>query len=381
MPVSFSESNGGVLELALGEDISLMTQSRRQHPRTNRGARTNEGSNTNEAAPDLRLQIANLLLERIETVSAPWQKPWKAGEVQAPINAVSGTPYRGLNHVQLMLATPDPTDPRWCTYKQAQEQGWQVRKGAHGVRIEVWKQYEHRRTEDEIAKLKEQGAKDVEPVVTRFAVRYYFVFHASQIDGIPTLVPVEQNRVSDAEPDPRIADLVRTLGVSLAYGGGAAFYRRSEDHIQMPPLEAFVDATAHDTVLLHELGHSTGHPSRLNREPSGPFGSETYAVEELRAELSAAMTAASLGIGFDPAAQQVEQDRTSLANHAAYLASWLHALPEQERKSAIMGAITDAQAISTYLLERVPVIAPTEREEVEAGEVVAPATRRTALRM
>jgi len=358
-----------------------MTRSRTQRSRSTQGT----GTRTKKTAPDLRLQIANLLLERIETVSAPWQKPWNAGEVRAPINAVTSAPYHGVNHWQLMLSTPDPTDPRWCTYKQAQDQGWQVREGSHGVRIAVWKPYEYWRTEDEIEELEEQGVTDVEPVATRYFVRHYTVFHASQIDHIPPLVPAEQNRVTDAEPDPRIAELVRALRVSFAYGGGAAFYRRSEDHIQMPPLEAFFDATSHDTVLLHELSHATGHPSRLNREPTGVFGTPTYAVEELRAEMSAAMTAASLGIGFDPEAQQVEDGRASLANHAAYLASWLQALPEQERQSAIMGAIADAQAISTYLLARVPVLAPTETErEVEAtGEEMKPATamRRTAFRI
>jgi len=315
-----------------------MTKTRARHPRTTE-------------QPDLRLQLAQLLLERIETGTAPWQQPWKAGEVQAPINAVTGQPYHGVNYLWLMLATPDPTEPRWCTYLQASEQGWQVRKGSHGVRIEVYKPYERERTEEEIAALRAQGAKDIEPMVSRVAVRYYVVFHASQIDGIPPLVPADQTLVLDGEPDPRIADIVHRLGVSMSYGGGAAWYLRSSDHIQLPPLSAFESVTAHDTTLLHELSHATGHPSRLDRKPSDGFGTPTYALEELRAEMAAAMTAAALGIGYDPEAQQVEEDRTSLTNHAAYLRSWLGKLAEQERRKALMGAITEAQAISTYLLD------------------------------
>jgi len=309
---------------------------------------TTRGRARTTEQPDLRMQLVQLLLERIETGTAPWQKPWKAGEVQAPRNAVTGQPYHGINHLQLMLFTPDPTEPRWCTYLQAQEQGWQVRRGSHGVRIEVYKPYERERTPDEIAALRAQGATDIEPTVSRVAVRHYVVFHASQIDGIPPLVPADQTLVLDGEPDPRIAEIVGRLGVSLAYGGGEAWYLRSSDHIQMPPVEAFESATAHDTTLLHELSHATGHPSRLDREPSGAFGTPTYAVEELRAEMAAAMTAAALGIGYDPEAQHVEEH---LANHAAYLRSWMGKLPEPERRKAITSAITDAQAISTYLLD------------------------------
>ncbi|MBU2788227.1 DUF1738 domain-containing protein [Acidithiobacillus sp. VAN18-1] len=315
-----------------------------------------------EEKRDFRLDVADRLIQQMEQGTARWQKPWKSGEVQVPVNAVTGKPYRGVNRETLMMFSPDASDPRWCTYKQAQEKGWQVRKGASGLPLEVWKEYEHKLTEEEIRRLEEQGATDIEPTEKRLGVRYYTVFHASQIDGIPPLERPDITHEVDGKPDERLPKLAEAMGVSLGYGGGAAFYHSSTDHVQMPPIETFEKAVGHDTTLLHELSHATGHEHRLSRKLGNPFGSPEYAVEELRAEMSAAMTAASLGLGFDPAAQDVEQDREA-GNSAAYLAGWLKALPEKERKQTIMQVIKDAQSISDYLIERTPEL----EQAVEVG--------------
>jgi antirestriction protein ArdC len=309
---------------------------------------------------DLRLEVANELIKRIEAGTAPWQKPWNAGEVTLPVNAVTGNPYTGVNRQNLMMFSPDPTDPRWCTYNQAKKQGWQVREGSKGVPIEVWKEYEHKRTNEEIENIRtgraEGGLNPDEPIAEtekRLGVRYYTVFHASQIDGIPPLErPAPQQQI-EGEPDPRIEELAKAMGVSVGRGGDRAFYSSTRDHIQMPNVADFQSATGHDTTFLHELSHATGHESRLNRELGNPFGSEKYALEELRAEMAAAMTAASLGIGFDPQSQNIEEGR-EMGNTAAYLASWLGALPEKERKQIMVQTIKDAQGISDYLIERTP---------------------------
>ena len=333
-------------------------------------------SGNNTEKKDHRLELADRLIEQIEQGTARWQRPWKAGEILAPVNAVTGKPYRGVNYENLMALSPDPSDPRWCTYKQAQEKGWQVRQGASGLPLEVWKEYEHKRTEEEIQRLEKQGVTDPEPTERRLGVRYYTVFHASQMDGIPPLERQEPDLKLEGKPDVRLPKLAERLGVELRYGGGRAFYRPSEDRVQMPPVESFEQAVGHDTTLLHELSHATGHQRRLNRDLKNSFGSEKYAIEELRAEMSAAMTAASLGIGFDPASQDVEEGRETLAggntgNSAAYLASWLKALPEKERKQILMQAIKDAQGISDYLIERTPELqVEQERPALSRGDYV-----------
>ncbi|MEY2343182.1 ArdC-like ssDNA-binding domain-containing protein [Acidithiobacillus sp. IBUN Pt1247-S3] len=111
-------------------------------------------SHGKEGKRDFRLEVADHLIQQIEQGTARWQKPWKAGEVLAPANAVTGKPYRGVNQESLMMFSPDASDPRWCTYKQAQEKGWQVRKGEHGTLIEKWMDYEHKLTADEKAQSK-----------------------------------------------------------------------------------------------------------------------------------------------------------------------------------------------------------------------------------
>ena len=328
---------------------------------------SHSGNNTEKKDP--RLELADRLIEQIEAGTASWQRPWEAGDVLAPVNAVTGKPYSGVNYQNLMMFSPDPSDSRWCTYKQAQEQGWQVRKGEHGIPIEKWSRYEHKRTEEEMGRLREQGAADPEPTEMRLGVRYYTVFHASQIDGIPPLERAPRPEI-EGKPDDRLPKLAENMGLEVVHTGGRAFYRPSEDRVYMPPVERFERATGHDTTLLHELSHGTGHESRLNREIRNPFGSPKYAVEELRAEMSAAMTAASLGIGFDPASQDLEEGR-ELGNSAAYLASWLKALPEKERKQILMQTIKDAQGISDYLIERTPeLLVEQERPTVSRGDYV-----------
>ena len=307
-----------------------------------------------EPKRDRRLELADRLIEHIEQGTAPWQKPWAAREVEAPRNAVTGKPYRGVNLTTLLTFSPDPTDPRWMTYKQAESQGWQVRKGEHaGAYIEKYTDFERKPTEEEIAERLAQGVEDPYAKVKAFSVRHYPVFHASQIDGIP---PLEREPLPEIEgkPDERLPKLVEAMGVSFAQSGGRAYYRLDTDHVQMPDVASFALASGHDTTLLHELSHATMHESRLDRgvEHDG-FGGHAYAKEELRAEMSAAMTAMHLGIGHDPDAVGVEQGRE---NSAAYLAGWLKALPEKDRKQILMDAIRDAQKMSDYLIERTPEI-------------------------
>jgi len=294
---------------------------------------------------DLRMEVANRLVEQIEQGTAFFQRPWVAGEFLTPINAVTGKRYRGINAEHLMYFSPDNSDPRWCTYKQAQENGWQVREGSKGVPIEVWKSYEHTRTPEEIERLRAAGAKDIEPTEQRMGVRHYTVFHASQIDGIPPMERPEYRHQMEGKPDPRLDGLAEAMGVSVGHGGSRACYRPSEDRIQLPPMESFFTASGYDTTFLHELAHATGHESRMSRDMGHAFGSEKYAIEELRAEMTAAMTAASLGMGFDPESQNIEEGR-ELGNSAAYLSTWLRQLPEKERKQVLMNVIRDAQDIS-----------------------------------
>ncbi len=331
---------------------------------------------------DLRQELTEKLLTQMEKGEAFWQRPWERGELEAPFNAVTGKSYRGVNSQNLMLFTPDPADNRWCTYKQAQEQGWQVKKGAHGTQIEKWTDCNRKLTDEEIRAQREAGVAEPETEERRLRVSYFTVFHASQIDGIPPRERPEQEVHLDNAVDERLPQLASAMGVEVGYAGTRAFYRPSTDSVNLPPLELFKSGQDHDTVFLHELSHSTGHASRLNRDLSGGFGSSNYAKEELRAELSAAMTAMSLGLGFSPEAQNQEEGRTvsGVENTAAYLNSWLRGLPENDRKKELMKAISDAQKISDYLMERTPEIEKTvEIKKEHYPELIRPTEKEAAL--
>jgi antirestriction protein ArdC len=297
-------------------------------------------SEETKSPKDVRRDLAQALLDHIDSGTAPWQKQWDplVGD-DTPINAVTGKRYRGINNFWLMLNQPD-SDPRWCTFKQAQDNEWKIRKGSHGTTVEKWLVVEKSkeiRVDGEVATLDEK----------QLIVRFYTVFHASQIEGIPELVkPAAEISL---EPDPRVSEILKNMDVSLALGGNKAYYSPGSDVIQMPPLEAFSAASDYDTVLLHEIGHATGHKRRLNRDLQNTFGTPSYAKEELRAEISAAMNAKILGISLDPTKVDATE-RSGIENSAAYLKGWLSALPDQDRKSELMSAITSAQKISDYVL-------------------------------
>ena len=205
---------------------------------------------------DIRQDLAHALIGQIEAGTAPWQKPWNPADGDdAPINAVTGKRYRGINHLWLAVNQPD-SDPRWCTFKQAQEKNWHIRKGSHGTLVEKWMVLE--------SKDPELAGDVTTPQEERLVVRYYTVFHASQIEGMPELVRPELPETS-LEPDPRVAAIVSGMGATLSIGGTQAYYRPSADVIRIPALTSFATAADYDTVLLHEIGHATGHKNRLNR--------------------------------------------------------------------------------------------------------------------
>ena len=283
------------------------------------------------------------LLARIESDTAPWQQPWDPiHDEGSPVNAVTNKNYRGVNYWWLSLIQPGP-DPRWCTFKQAKDQGWSVRKGEHGVPIEKW---------GTTGELKKDGndvgaTNGVELEKPHLFVRYYTVFHASQIEGIPEL-PVLDSSPS-FERDQGLVDAVERMGVPLSHKGTRAYYVPSQDRIVLPPQDSFPTAVDYNMTLLHEIAHATGHETRLNRPKGHSFGSEGYAKEELKAEIGASMSARVLGIAMDPS-ELCEGDRDELENEAAYIKSWLGALPEPERKTELLAAISAAQKISDYVL-------------------------------
>jgi antirestriction protein ArdC len=139
--------------------------------------------------------------------------------------------------------------------------------------------------------------------------------------------------------EPQVEALIRATGIDFRIGGDRAFYVPALDYVQVPPPQAYFEPINWHRTALHELGHATGHASRLARDFSGSFGTKAYAFEELVAEMNAAFCCASLGI-------------VPTVRHADYIGSWLEVLREDNR--AIVRAASQASKAADWLLAHLP---------------------------
>ena len=299
-------------------------------------------SNNTTTTPkrDYRQEVTDSIIKMLEDGTAPWQKPWQPGALEMPLNPTSEKPYRGGNAVHLMAigVTRSYDDPRWMTYRQAQQNGWQVREGEKGTQIEYWEFPKSSGIADRKApELSSDDGPTDNKQPRRMIHRVYTVFNAKQIDGVPEHKPKQHEEFEIVNAGESI---LQHSGARISHDqNDRAFYNRNIDAIHLPPKAAFSKAADYYGTALHELGHWTGHPSRLNRDTlnsSKNFGDENYAREELRAELASVFLSAERGIPHDP------------ANHAAYVGSWIKAL--QDDKNEIFRAAKDAHRATDFLL-------------------------------
>ena len=234
----------------------------------------------------------------------PWQKPWVAAG--KAISSATGKPYSLLN--QMLLGQPG----EYATFRQVQQAGGCVRKGEKAHMVVFWKF------------LKVQDEETQEEKEVPF-LRYYHVFHLSQCKGLsPKHTEPLPQTANPNETAQRLAETYcRKTGVKLTHQpGDTACYRPSTDEITLPTLAQFRETAEYYGTLFHELVHSTGHESRLNRlNQTAFFGSEAYSKEELIAEIGAAALVNHAGL---------ETDR-SFRNSTAYLQNWLSVLRNDKR--------------------------------------------------
>jgi antirestriction protein ArdC len=249
-----------------------------------------------------------------------------------PANAVTGRRYSGINVLILWAAAIEGghASQRWLTYKQAQAAGGNVRRGERGTAICFADRFTPR---DEEARAREE---DREARQLAFLKRFT-VFNLDQCEELPErFTPVaDTGPVDDADRIPAAHALIEASGADFRIGGGEACYSPSGDYIAVPPQLAFHARINWYRTALHELGHWTGHRSRLDRDQSGAFGSAAYAREELVAEMASAFTCASLSI-------------RPTVRHADYIGSWLEVLSEDDK--AIFRAASAASKAADYLL-------------------------------
>jgi antirestriction protein ArdC len=277
---------------------------------------------------DLYAEVSNRVCAELERGAAPWIKPWSAtAGANTPCNAVSNRAYSGCNVVLLWMAqAAGYRTPRYLTFKQALELRGHVRKGERGTRVYFVKQLQVR---DE--RTEEEEATRVVPMM-----REYTVFNVDQCEGFPDRVLTlgEIKRRNRDERDATIDEFLACSGATIREGSGEAHYRPGDDFISLPRFEGFKSGTHFYGVAFHELGHWTGHKSRLDRDLRSRFGERAYAAEELVAELCAAFLCAEFSIDGD-------------LRHAGYIASWIRLLKADSR--AFFSACSKAQAAADYL--------------------------------
>lgn len=292
----------------------------------------------------LREKMAQAFLASLNEGKLPWKACWQSCR---PENAVTGKPYWGINSAMLSYYAEEQgfADPRWCTYVQAQKKGWQVRRGEKGCPVEYWAYFDS--FQKKLLSWEDATLLLKDPIYAgkylQLRSRVSIVFNAGQIDGIPEQAAMPQTDIGTicGQRD----TLLRNMALSYREEGVQAYYSPSQDMVTLPPEKAFFDAYSYAGTFLHECGHATGHPSRLNRDLSGSFGTESYAKEELRAEIASAFTAQAIGLQLTDVQLQAHMER-----HKAYIQSWAAYL--KDAPAELFRAIKDAEKISDYLIEK-----------------------------
>lgn len=295
---------------------------------------------------DVHQEITDRIVASIET-AGEFRLPWirnKSGSFARPVNIASAKPYSGVNILSLWVSalTSDYPSNLWGTYRQWQERGAQVRRGEKSSLIVFYKKLDIEQTNEETGET-EHGE--------RLMARASCVFNAAQVDNFATETNVTLPDAPTFDPIDRAEQFAKATGAVIEETGDRACYIPSLDIIRMPERRRFTGtetttpAEGFYSTLCHELVHWSGAKHRLDRDLSGRFGNEAYAVEELVAELGAAFLCSDLAITPEPR-----------ADHAQYIANWLNVLKGDKR--AIFTAASKASQATNWLIAAGPGAAP-----------------------
>ncbi len=300
-----------------------------------------------------RQRLVDMIVANLENNHSLWRQGWKVPG--PPVSAISGKQYNGINRMFLSNARMEHRykDNRWMTFKQMSDKGWTFKRDEEGnslgknagVSIEYFSLYDKSKDEpfdknslDGMTIAERNDYMETNVVTLR---KYYRVFNADIIEGVPE---IEMPEIDPQGKNSRVENLLQYWSdkeSEIIYGGDEAFYNEKTDKIYSPRKEQFVNLPEYYSTVLHELGHSTGHEKRLNRDLSGKRGSPEYAVEELRAEIASMFIEQDLG---------VECGENHIQNNSAYIQSWHSKIKEDP--NILFKAIADAEKISKYVAEK-----------------------------
>lgn len=285
---------------------------------------------------DIYQDVTDRILQLLDEGTAPWRQPIKRRRDQDgfPKSLSTGKPYRGINTLLLaMTGWAEGYDSTyWATFNQIKKEGGRVCKGERSTLVVFWKQA--------AATDQETGDEIKIPVL-----RHYQVFNAEQCEGVST--PDAEPEPEDKQAEPFVpiqaaADIVAGYPSppTIEHGGSSASYSPGFDRIKIAQPARFESSESYYATLFHELAHSTGHQSRLNRDlghRTSPFGSPDYSREELVAEMGSAFLCAAAGIS----PPTIEQS-------AAYVDGWRRKLSSDKR--LVIQAAGQGQRAVDYVL-------------------------------
>ena len=291
---------------------------------------------------DTEQMVADRIIELLDQGELPpWEKPWKNSQMGDPRNAITMKPYRGINH-WLTLISQSPSgydDPRWLTYKQAQQLGGHVKRGEKGTTIVFWKKLPRKQAEDE------EGIEELLPGRDSYWIaRIYRVFNVEQTEDCKLDLlaeppaelpdPIEQaEAIIQGMPNPPAFDTYQHLNT-------APHYAPQPDIVRVPTRDRYDVPERWYNTVFHELAHSTGHPKRLNRFTLDANRNDVhnYGVEELVASMGAAMLSRKAGI-----------ERENLEQNASYVKHWRDAIAAD--KAIVLRAAGRAQKAVDLILD------------------------------
>jgi antirestriction protein ArdC len=283
---------------------------------------------------DVYTRITAEIVAAIEAGAGEFKMPWhhNGTSTARPANIASGKGYRGVNVLALWVAAEIARydSGLWGTYRQWQAREAHVRKGERGTAVVLWKEATPAGEDEQVA--------DRDSPARRIFARAFTVFNLAQVDGYrlePVVLLPESERLAHAEA------FVGNLGINTVFGGPDACYRPATDTVHMPDFGYFHEAVGFYGSWIHECGHASGAPHRLDRDLGGRFGSGAYAFEEITVELLSGMILADLGIAHHPR-----------PDHAAYVASWLRVLKDDPR--TIFTAAGKAQQAADWMHAQQP---------------------------
>lgn len=269
--------------------------------------------------------VTDRIISQLENGIIPWHQPWR-GIKSGAFNRITGKPYSLIN--QMILKQQG----EYATFKQWNSLGAKIKKGAKSEMVVFWK----------IIKVEEEkNGQTIEKKIP--LLRYYNVFHISQVEGVEPLAG-EANELEPIEQAEQIiSNYAEREGIEIRNEAASneAYYSISHDYIQVPCMEQYENVNEYYSTLLHECSHSTGAKGRLDRfdanSYTAKFGDEDYSLEELVAEISTSFIMNEIGI----------ETTSTFNNSAAYIGGWLSKLKGDNK--LIVKAASKAEKAAKYI--------------------------------